>query len=178
MEEVVINLKSIERLNKLKDKSEVMSLLLSKSCSYVNNIKKVFQYPLILISSALVVVNSYFKDDEMKQLKVVNVTLNASSIFLLAILNNLKIAEQLENFKCKSQEFLELCHLIDASILKEEYEVENIRQLQEKYDVLTKYTLYDSIPNSVKNKVRNEYDNHHLPLILEKISPHNSINSV
>ena len=170
MEEVVINLKSIERLNKLKDKSEIMSLVLSKSCSYVNNVQKVFKYPLILISSALVVVNSYFKDDEMKQLKNINIALNASSIFLLAILNNLKIAEQLENFKNQSQLFLELCHLIDSSILKEEYDVETIRQLQEKYDVLMKYTLLDSIPNSVKNKIRNEYDNHHLPLILGKIS--------
>ena len=104
--------------------------------------------------------------------------MNASSIFLLAISNNFKIAEQLENFKCKSQEFLELCHLIDASILKEEYDVETLRQLQEKYDVSTKHTLMDAIPNSVKNKIRNEYYNHHLPLILGKISPHNSVDSV
>ena len=160
---------NIVRLSKLKDKSNIMSLLLSKSCSSLNNSKNIIQYPLILISSALVVVNSYFKEEQ--RIKTVNICLNASNIFLMAVLNNLKIVEKIENHKVNSQAFLELAHLIDSCINMGDTDTERTTQLQKDYDMLMKYTLTDAISESVKKKVRNEYEDYDLPLLLGKISP-------
>lgn len=174
-----IDIKTISRLTKIKERSEVMSLLLSRSNGYYNTIKKIFQYPLILITSSLVVVNSYFQK-EQEHLKEINIALNASNIFLLAVLEKMKIDTKLENFSNKSFEFLELAHTIDAEMFNCSFETGNIefskvQNYQEKYDALMKNTLVDEIPEYLKRRIKNEYETFHLPLILGKISPNNSL---
>lgn len=168
--ETILEIHSVERMNKLKDKCQVMSVLLNRSCGYYNRIKRVIQLPLVFISSALVVVNSYFRDSE-KHLREVNIGLNASNIFFIALLNNLKIVEKTENFKTKAFEFFELAHSIENEVFDNNIENEKIKSYQEKYDMVMKSTLLDEIPEHIKNKVKNEFESHHLPLILGRISP-------
>ena len=89
----------------------------------------------------------------------------------MAVLNNLKIVGKIENHKVNSQAFLKLAHLIDSCINMNDADTEKTIQLQKDYDMLMKYTLTDAISESVKKKVRFEYEDYDLPLLLGKISP-------
>ncbi len=164
----------VNRLVKLKDRSEIMSILLNKSCTYYNRIKKIIGFPLNIITSGLVIVNSYFKDND-KNLREINIALNASNILLMALLNNLKITEKIENFKNKSFDFFELSHQIDSDLLINSVDSNKVISFQEKYDAIMKNLLTEDIPEHIKESVKNEYEDRHLPLILGKMSPNNSI---
>lgn len=156
----------MDKISSIKDRCIVMSVLLSKSTSYWNNIGKIIKYPLIMCSSGLVIVNSYFKDDE-QSIRLPNVILNSLNVLLMAIMNNLNIQQKIENLNSKAQEFIELSHDIEAEIMCDSVTTEKIIMFQDKFDMIMKYTLTDAIPDSIKKEVRKGYEGKKvLPLIL------------
>ena len=156
----------METLNKIKDRAEVMSVLLSKSTSYWSYIDKILKYPLIISSSGLVIINSYFQDQD-DDIKLYNVIFNGINVIFMAIINNLSLTSKIENLKSKSQEFYELSHEIEAVIMNDSIDNDKIIHLQQKYDMIMRYTLVEAIPDSIRNKVRDKYDGKKtVPLIL------------
>ena len=98
------------RTQALLDKCECMSLLCSKATGYWSFIKFIFQIPLILTSSVMCILNSF--DKEEGSMKIPNVVVNGVSVLLLALQNNLKVAEKVELFKitCRDcQRLVVLC---------------------------------------------------------------------
>ena len=163
----------MNRLVKLKEKAEILNILLARSVSYWGFIKKILQFPLITSSSLLVVLNSYFKEDEEK-MKLVNVVLNGTNVIIMALLNNLSITEKIENFNSKTLELVELVHSIENEMYGTNED--KVELFQEKFDYITKNILLDAIPSSVKNKVQKEYPHHSFPLIMGFLSNNNSPN--
>lgn len=165
----------MDRIFKIKQKAEIMNVLISESVSYLNKLKTFFQIPLVSISSLLIVLNSYFKEGT-RELKIINMTLNGSNIILMGIFNTLKITEQLENLKSKSSEFIDLIHSIENDIYSQNINYETIDIYQKKLDLIIKYTNTDAIPSFIKNKIKKKYPNINFPLVMGgDISPNVSI---
>jgi len=156
----------MDRLKAIKDRAEIMSVLLSKATGYWSYIDKLLKYPLIISSSGLVIINSYFSDKQ-EDIKIYNLIFNSINILFMAIINNLSLTSKIENYKAKSGEFYELSHEIDAEMMNNNHSNDKIVQLQQKYDMIMKYTLQESIPDKIKNNIRNKFKGKkHLPLCL------------
>lgn len=170
----------MDKLKEIKDRSEVMSVLLNKSTAYWSYVDRILKYPLILTSSGLIVVNSYFEDND-SSIKLYNVIFNGINVVLMGIINNLDLTKKIENLKSKSTEFYELSHEIEADIMTQNMNNDRIIFIQNKYDMIMKYTEVGAIPDSIKYKVRKQYDGKKtIPLILNGFldgSPLKAINA-
>ena len=156
----------IDKLSAIRDRAEIMSVLLTKSTGYWSKIDKILKYPLIITSSGLVIINSYFKDEET-HIKLPNVILNGINVLIMGILNNLALTQKIENLKAKATEFLELSHEIDAELMLNEFTQDKVILIQQKYDIVLKYTLTEAIPENVKKSVRKKFlGKKSLPLII------------
>jgi hypothetical protein len=168
----------MEQIKVLKDRAEVLSVLLDNSAFYWNNISNILKYPVLIFSTGLLIINTYFKETD-KNIKIPNITLNACNILLLGIINNLDLTKKIENFKTKSLDFLELIHYIDGKILLGDVNNDIVINTQSKYDEIYKNILLDAIPYFIKSRVHKKFKGKkHLPLFLFCIeSETNSISS-
>lgn len=156
----------MEQIKVIKERAEVMSVLLDNSSFYWSNISNILKYPVLLISTGLLIINTYFKETD-RNIQIPNICLNASNILLLGIINNLDLTKKIENFKNKSLDFLELSHEIDAKILLGDITNDMIINTQAKYDEMYKGILLDSIPYIIKIRVHNKFKNKKtLPMII------------
>ena len=162
----------MEQIKILKDRAEVMSVLLDNSAFYWNNINNILKYPVLIFSTGLLIINTYFKETD-EDIKIPNITLNACNILLLGIINNLDLSKKLENLKTKALDFLELSHEIDAKILLGDITNDMVINTQAKYDEIYKNILLDAIPYFIKKAVNKKFKGKkNLPLIVNGlISP-------
>ena len=155
----------MEQIKILKDRAEVMSVLLDNSSFYWNNINNILKYPVLLVSTSLLIINTYFNEDE-KSIRIPNICLNASNVLLLGIINNLDLSKKIDNLKTKSLDFLELSHEIDAKILIGSITNDMVINTQAKYDEIYKNIMIDAIPYFIKKGVNKKFKGKkHLPLI-------------
>ena len=164
----------MEQIKILKDRAEVMSVLLDNSAFYYNNISNILKYPVLIFSTGLLIINTYFKETD-KNIQIPNITLNACNILLLGIINNLDLSKKLENLKTKALDFLELTHEIDARILLGDITNDMVINTQAKYDEIYKNILLDAIPYFIKKAVNKKFKGKkHLPILCNGlISPDN-----
>jgi hypothetical protein len=137
-----------EKLNKLLDKAECMVLLTSSACNYWSYIKFLFSIPLVLTSSAMCIINSISEDANM--MKVPNIIVNAVSVLIVSLNNNIKASEKCDAYRKLSQQFMNLSQDIEQyddenAITKEKFEV-----LMIKYDNLINDCAFEDIPNKYK----------------------------
>ena len=137
-----------EKLQKLLDKSECMVLLTSSDCNYWSYIKFLFSIPLVLTSSAMCIINSISEDANM--MKVPNIIVNAVSVLIVSLNNNIKASEKCDAYRKLSQQFMNLSQDIEQydnenAITKEKFEV-----LMIKYDNLINDCAFEDIPNKYK----------------------------
>ena len=135
----------MEQIKILKDRSEVMSVLLDNSAYYWNNISNILKYPVLLTATGILIINTYFLDND-NHIRIPNIVLNATNILLLGIINNLDLTKKTENLKSKSLDFLELSHEIDAKILIGDITNEMVINTQMKYDETYKNIIFNAIP--------------------------------
>ena len=83
-----------ERVSKLYDKCEAMSVLCQKATNHWSLVKFIFQIPLILTSSVMCILNSF--DDGKGNMKIPNVVVNGVSVLLVSYQSSLKVAEKVE----------------------------------------------------------------------------------
>jgi hypothetical protein len=155
----------MEQIKILKDRAEVMSVLLDNSSFNWNNISNILKYPVLMVSTSLLILNTYFNEED-KSIRIPNICLNASNVLLLGIINNLDLSKKIENLKTKSLDFLELSHEIDAKILIGNITNEMVINSQIKYDEMYKGILLDAIPYFIKKGVNKKFKGKkHLPII-------------
>jgi len=156
-----------ERVIKLLDKCEAMSLLCSKASSYWNIIKICFQIPLIFTSSIMCILNAL----EDKNMKLPNIIVNGISVLLLSMNNQMRVHENLELFKKLSDEFLQLAHTIEGQD-PETINREIINNWTQLYDSLDKQCLSEAIPTKYKQQVIDAFGkkNRYLPMKLNGAS--------
>lgn len=136
------------KLQKILDKAECMVLLTSFACNYWSYIKFLFSIPLVLTSSAMCIINSISED--ANAVKIPNIVVNAVSVLIVSLNNNIKAGEKCDSYRKLSQQFLSLTQEIDAFddenvITKEKYEMLII-----KYDNLINDCAFEDIPHKYK----------------------------
>jgi hypothetical protein len=137
-----------EKLQKLLDKAECMVLLTSSACNYWSYIKFLFSIPLVLTSSAMCIINSISED--ANAVKIPNIVVNAVSVLIVSLNNNIKASEKCDAYRKLSQQFMNLSQEIEQYddenlITKEKFEV-----LMIKYDNLINDCVFEDIPNRYK----------------------------
>ena len=165
-------------LNELKQKSEIMYILCQKSVSYWLFYDRLIKSPLVLTSSSLIIINSYFKEDN-PTIKFINIIMNGINIFIMALINNMDLSVKIQNLKNQSNEFIALSHEIEGDILKNNINNDIVIKHQENFDIIIKNTDIDTIPYKIKYDVRKKYvGKKTLPIILlDSSSDTNSSNS-
>ncbi len=137
-----------EKLNKLLDKAECMVLLTSSACNYWSYVKFLFSIPLVLTSSAMCIINSISED--ANAVKIPNIVVNAVSVLIVSLNNNIKASEKCDAYRKLSQQFMNLSQEIEQYddenlITKEKFEILSI-----KYDNLVNDCAFEDIPNKYK----------------------------
>ena len=150
-----------ERAEKLLSRSEAMVLLCSKASTYWSMIKFGFAIPLVLTSSAMLIINSISEDANV--VKIPNIVVNAISVLLMSLNNSIKASEKCELFRRLGQQFLLLSGQIenDNELTEHDFNIISI-----KYENLINECLFEEIPNRYKVAVAESYKDRHVPLQL------------
>lgn len=165
----MLNEKQKELLTAYRDKSFVSSILYEEHSNYYSFINSLFSIPIIIISSAMTVINSSFPADDIK---VINIILNASTSLILSLVGNFKFGDRSNNFKNVSRKMTLLCHSIEDYIINdiEDANIDVVRNFIKSYDDIEQSLDY-SLTNSIKKKVTEKYkDTRTLPNSLNCVS--------
>jgi len=153
--------------NKLQllDRCECLTLLTTRASSFWSRINFVLNFPLVITSSAMCIINSI--SDDGNQVKIPNIVVNAISVLMMSIINNIKAGEKYDNFKRLSQLFLELAQEIDG-IDGDEIDIDKYNMLVLKYDNLIRTCDFEHIPTNIKTEVSMVFQNNnkHIPIQL------------
>lgn len=158
----MINLKQINLLNIYKDRSYICSLLCRESYSYYSKLKQCFNIPLIVLNSAMTIINSldYLHND----FKILNIIINTLTAFILTLINNYNINNKEISFKQGYIKFSKLTHFIE-NILTNEEDITNdiLKSIITQYETITDNIEF-SYPSFISNKIKNKYkDKRNLP---------------
>jgi hypothetical protein len=85
------------RAEKLLNRTEAMVLLCSKANTYWSMIKFGFNIPLVLTSSAMLIINSISEDANV--VKIPNIVVNAISVLIMSLNNSIKASEKCDLFR-------------------------------------------------------------------------------
>lgn len=157
--------------NKLKllDRAECLTLLSSRASNYWSKVTFFLNIPLVLTSSAMCIINSISAN--ANDVKIPNIVVNAVSVLIMSLTNNIKSSEKYDKFKRLSQHFLELSQEIDA-IEDDDIEVEKYNVLVLKYDNLIRNCDFEDIPGHIKNNVSMLFinNNRNVPIQLNGVT--------
>lgn len=134
-----------DKLKVLIDKCEALTILCNKATSDWYKVKVALQLPLMITSSLMCVLNSYFRDN-LELMKLPNVIVNGASVFFLAVQNSLKVPEKVELFKTLRHSFLTLAHTFENIIDSgEDITTNDIANYMDKYDSLVNQVLFEDV---------------------------------
>ena len=158
-----------ERSEKLLSRCEVMCLLCSKASTYWSVIKFCFQIPLVLTSSAMLIINSVSEDANV--VKIPNIVVNVISVLLMSLNNSIKASEKCDLFHRLAQQFLVLSGQIenDVEVTENDFNI-----IAVKYENLVNECLFEDIPSRYKLQVAESYKDRHIPLQLNGIIGNNA----
>ena len=100
-------------LNEIKDKSLVLSVLCSKSCSLFSRIRTFINIPLILSSGAMTILNS-MNDTDSTSIKYANIVLNSCTVTILSLIGNFKLTERELTYRNTHLKMKRLYHRVDS----------------------------------------------------------------
>lgn len=165
----MITEQQIRLLKSYQDKSYISAILCEKSYSYFSFLKNLFNFPIILASSAMSILNS--SQIEQEQLKYINIIVNAMTALILSLVSSFKFNEKATNFKSQSLKFNKLVHQIEDSLINQPDDINTdmIRNFITNYDNIYENIDY-SFPYHIREQVKNTYKN-------ERVLP-NAINCV
>jgi len=105
--------------------------------------------------------------DDGNKVKIPNIVVNAISVLMMSIINNIKAGEKYDNFKRLSQMFLELAQELDG-IEGDEIDVDKYNMFILKYDNLIRTCDFEHIPANIKTEVSMLFqtNNKHIPIQL------------
>ena len=152
----MITNQQLELLKQYKEKCYISGLLSEQSYNYYVFIKNLINIPLIIMNSAIVIINSTIENQEL--LKILNIILNSSTGLILGLISNFKVYENIQSFHQLQSKFNKLSHQIESKLNDpENISIEYLNSIVEDYDV-----IYDNIefnfPNSIKKRIKKQYD--------------------
>ena len=154
---------------KLLDRCECLTLLLSRASNYWSKVTFFFNIPPVLTPFAMCIINSI--STNANDVKIPNIVVNAVSVLIMSLTNNIKSSEKYDKFKRLSQHFLELSQEIDA-IEDDDIEIEKYNILVLKYDNLIRSCDFEDIPTHIKNNVSMLFinNNRNVPIQLNGVT--------
>jgi hypothetical protein len=152
----MITNQQIALLRQYKEKCYISGLLSEQSYNYYVFIKNLINIPLIIMNSAMVIINSTIENQEL--LKILNIILNSSTGLILGLISNFKVYENIQSFHQLQSKFNKLSHQIESKLNDpENISIDYVNSIVEDYDV-----IYDNIefnfPNSIKKRIKKQYD--------------------
>jgi len=153
-------------IEKLLDKCESMTLLCTRTSTYWSYIKMAFNIPLVFTNSSLCIINSISTD--ANTVKIPNIVVNAISVLIISLSNNIKASEKFEIFKKLSQQFMLLSQEIESIDASDTNIKEKIKIINLKYENLIKDCAFEDIPQKNKTNVAKLFGeaNRYLPIQL------------
>lgn len=149
-------------LLELKDKVYIYNIMTIKASDTYATVRSFVNLIMILMSSAMSIINSSF---DANDIKIANIILNCLTALAISLISNFKIVEKANSFKLMSLKFSKLHHYIDEKLQNETITITDIQDVTRQYDDLLEHT--DRIPIFVKRIVYKNYKNKkHLPFIL------------
>lgn len=149
-------------LLELKDKVYIYNIMTIKASDTYATVRSFVNLIMILMSSAMSIINSSF---DANDIKVANIILNCLTALAISLISNFKIVEKANSFKLMSLKFSKLHHYIDEKLQIETISISDIQDVTRQYDDLLEHT--DRIPIFVKRIVYRNYKNKkHLPFVL------------
>ena len=155
------------KINRIKNKSEALSLTCNLASIYWNRFKMVFQIPLILTSSVMALLNSI--TDDGNDVKLANIVVNSVSVLIISLSNSFKCAEKSDNFKKVSQGFLLLVSEIENRESNKENNNKDLHTYNLKYDSRLNDIEFSDINSSIKKNVNMMFNEEDLPLQIRVI---------
>ena len=153
-------------ITKLLDKCEALTLLCTKTTTHWSFVKFCFNIPLVFTSSAMCIVNSITQD--ANEVKLPNIIINALSVLIISINNNIRASEKYEIFKKLSQSFMVLCQDIESieNMTTEQYHI-----IMLKYENLIMDLPFEDVPLKIKQNVSKSFTDagRHIPINLNGI---------
>ena len=143
---------NIANIQKLLDKSEVLTLLCTRTTTHWSFIKFCFQIPLVFTSSAMCIINSITLD--ANEVKIPNIIINAISVLIISINNNVRASEKYELFKKLSEGFMVLSQEIESNdnMTAEQYHI-----IMLKYENLITDLPFEDVPMKIKKNVAKSF---------------------
>jgi hypothetical protein len=105
-------------LKEIKDKSLVISVLCSKSCTLFSRIRSFINIPLILSSGAMTILNSMNETDS-GSIKYTNIIINSITATILSLVSNFKLAERELTYKQTHKRMKNMYHRVDIILRAE-----------------------------------------------------------
>jgi hypothetical protein len=105
-------------LKEVKDKSLVISVLCSKSCTLFSRIRSFINIPLILSSGAMTILNS-MNDADSGTIKYTNIIINSITATILSLVGNFKLAEREVTYKQTHKRMKNMYHQVDIILRAE-----------------------------------------------------------
>lgn len=154
----MINQNQIKLIQSYRDKSYILSLLCIENSNFYSLIKNIFNIPLILSNTIMLILNSYDKINQ-DNLQISNIVLNACTALLLSLNNNFKINEKITNFKTIGLKLNKYCSNLEDILSNDINELnhDDIKKLIDEYNNLNEMIEY-SFLNHIKNKIKSKYD--------------------
>lgn len=162
-------------IEKLLDKCECMTLLCTRTATYWSYVKIGFNIPLVFTSSAMCIINSISTDANV--VKIPNIVVNALSVLIMSLSNNIKSSEKFEIFKKLSQQFMLLSLELEALEPDDENIKEKLNIINLKYENLIQDCAFEDITQKNKTNVAKLFGdaNRYLPIQLNGTSGNNIV---
>jgi len=160
-----------QKITKILDKCEAMTLLCSKATTHWALVKFCFNIPLVLTSSAMCIINSI--SSNANHIKIPNIIVNAISVLIISLNNTVRGGEKYECFKKLSTQFMVLSQDIESI---DEMTVEQYNIIVLKYDNLISDVAFEDITLTIKTSVAKSFNdaNRNIPIQLNGIIGNNS----
>lgn len=151
----MINETQKDLLQSYKEKSFVMMLLCEQSYNQNVFIKNIINIPLILVNTAMTVLNSAIFD--ANDMKIPNILLNSTTGIIIGLISSFKIYEKIQSFHQLQGKFNKLSSSIETKMIKEEeISDEDIKNIIETYDNLVDSIDYP-ISENIKSRVKKQF---------------------
>lgn len=162
----MINNLEIELLKSYKDKAFIMGILCEQSYNHYSFVKNMINVPLILVNTAMTVLNSSVFD--ANDLKIPNIILNSTTGVIIGLVSSFKIYEKIHAFHQLQSKFNKIYSSIEKKLIinTEEITCQEINSFIETYDNLIdsiEYPISESIKCNVKKQFKEKLN---LPTML------------
>jgi hypothetical protein len=154
----------LQMLRNYRDKIYIMILICSKSAGYYGSINNRITGFLILISTALTILNGVLQLGSI-ELKYVNIVCNALMALTIGFNRAFKFGEKSSDFHKHSLNFTKLEHTLENEYnLNKNVSDEFIKNIVDMYDTYLD-SLHFSVPGNIINNVKKEVgENYEFPL--------------